>query len=128
MVEVDNLFYERFLPEQMRTDVEKAGRVVLTVENMTKLTRSKAVHMVVMTVSVFVSIGMQATSHLYKAGGTIFRSIMVVVFGSLFSGLIEVMVAGPSQYKCKQFGIVAGKFCCGLVGFMIIMVAALDEH
>eukprot|EP01052_Picozoa_sp_SAG31_P047106 SAG31_NODE_9285_length_1304_cov_1.281328_2_plen_188_part_00 len=153
MVEVDNLFYERCLPEHIRTKVETTGRLVLTaegasvnlslslcarvlsvspltltlslrlctttVQDTAALTRSKAVYMTVVTATVFVSIATAWTSAL-------FNSMLVVIFGSLVGGVVEVL-AGPSRHKCKQLGIVALKFFGGLMCFLGLLGAALPD-
>lgn len=107
LTEVDNLAYSLGLPEAWKARVEEAAREELAPEEESAIARTKAVHMVVVTVTLISGVAIATTGN--PAG------FMLPFAGFLLGGIIDVCLSGkPPKDMAKD---VAKVFVSVFIGF-----------
>ena len=112
LCDIDNIAFRMALGERVRARVEDAGRVVLTDAEASALARTKAVHVVLLVLSVLV-----ATLQDGLALGLVFVAFML-------GGVAEAFVPGAGVAEtAKGVGTAVGAWLLGIVGICVWFIA-----
>ena len=112
VTEIDNIAYEVGLGERVRTRMEIAGHMSLSEQELTALTRTKAVHIVLIILSIFATV----VSKDFNA------RFVIVPLGYLLGGVAESLNNGV-----VEFLKVVGFSALGYISFMSIMMLVLAQ-
>ena len=115
MCEIDNLAYSQGLSERVRSRVEEAGRVELDDEDVSALTRTKVVHVVMIVVVVFTAVA-------WPNGTSPLKPLILWWMGAAVEALIEPGASAPN--RCKGVATALAKWVAGFVVFMALWTFA----